>query len=118
MPGSMEFMPIAKRIGSPVHNKMKEKFLNTYTGVFIKEGDMYIAYAEEIPGANTQGKTIEEARKNLKEAIELILKTNISLSRKNVNRRKLLREKIFISILKRKDFLKHPSKMILSFSLY
>lgn len=77
---------------------MREKFLNTYTAVFIKERDMFVAYAEEIPGANTQGKTIEEARKNLKEAIELIIEANITLSRKNIRRRKLLREKIFISI--------------------
>lgn len=58
---------------------MKEKFLNQYTAVIIKEGDMYIAYAEEVPGANTQGKTIEEAKENLKEAIELVIDANKDL---------------------------------------
>ena len=77
---------------------MKEKFLNTYTAVLIKDGDMYVAYAEELPGANTQGKTIEEAKENLKEAIELVIDANKQLSRKTFSKRKLLREKIFVSI--------------------
>jgi len=59
---------------------------------------MYAAYAEELPGANTQGKTIEEAKENLKEAISMIIEANIALSRKSVNRRKLLREKILVSL--------------------
>lgn len=45
----------------------------TFTGIFEKVGDWYIAYAEELPGANTQGRTLEEARENLREAIELVL---------------------------------------------
>lgn len=59
---------------------MKEKFLNTYTAVIVKDADMYVAYAEELPGANTQGKTIEEAKENLKEAIELIIEANKQLA--------------------------------------
>ena len=47
---------------------------------------MYAAYAEELPGANTQGKTIEEAKENLKEAISMIIESNIALSRKSVIR--------------------------------
>lgn len=77
---------------------MKEKFLNTYTAVIVKEGDMYVAYAEEVPGANTQGKTIDEAKENLKEAIELVIDANKQLAKKTLGRRKLLREKIFVSI--------------------
>jgi len=60
---------------------MKEKFLNTYTAVIAKEGDMYVAFAEEVPGANTQGKTIEEAKENLKEAIELVIDANKQLAK-------------------------------------
>lgn len=77
---------------------MKHKILNTYTAVIVKDGDMYAAYAEELPGANTQGKTIEEAKENLKEAISLIIETNKELSRKSLSRRKLLREKILVSL--------------------
>jgi predicted RNase H-like HicB family nuclease len=35
-----------------------------------------VAYVEEIPGANTQGRTLAEARENLKEALELVLEEN------------------------------------------
>jgi predicted RNase H-like HicB family nuclease len=44
-----------------------------FTAVFERDGEWYIAYCPEIPGANGQGKTEEEARKNLAEAIALIL---------------------------------------------
>jgi predicted RNase H-like HicB family nuclease len=50
--------------------------MNTHAGltaVFEKQGNDYIAYIEEIPGVNTQGATIDEARTNLMEALELIL---------------------------------------------
>ena len=77
---------------------MKEKVFNTYTAVILKDGDFYAAYAEELPGANTQGRTVEEAKENLKEAIELIIEANKELSRKIVKKKKLLREKIFVSI--------------------
>ena len=48
---------------------------NTFTAAFVKDGDWYMAYVEELPGANTQGKTIEEAQENLKEAAELYLES-------------------------------------------
>jgi len=51
--------------------------INTFTAVFeeAEEGG-YIAYVAEVPGATTQGETLEEARENLREAIELVLETN------------------------------------------
>ncbi len=55
---------------------------SVFTGVFEKVGDWYIGYAEELPGANTQGRTLEEARENLKEAIELVLISNRELADK------------------------------------
>ena len=45
-----------------------------FTAVFERDGEWYIAYCPEIPGANGQGKTKEEARESLAEAIALILK--------------------------------------------
>jgi predicted RNase H-like HicB family nuclease len=47
-----------------------------FTAVFEKHGRWYIAYVEEIPGVNTQGRTLAEARENLKEALELVLEEN------------------------------------------
>ena len=46
------------------------------TAVFIEVPEGYIGFAEELPGANTQGETLEEARENLQEAIEMILEAN------------------------------------------
>ncbi len=46
---------------------------NEFTAVFEREGEWYIAYCPEIPGANGQGRTKEEARQSLAEAIALIL---------------------------------------------
>lgn len=46
------------------------------TAVFKKVKNGYIGYVEEMPGANTQGLTLEETRENLKEAIELVLEAN------------------------------------------
>jgi predicted RNase H-like HicB family nuclease len=46
---------------------------NEFTAVFERDGDWYLAYCPEIPGANGQGKTKEEARTSLAEAIALIL---------------------------------------------
>jgi predicted RNase H-like HicB family nuclease len=48
----------------------------TFTAVFQQDGPWWVAWAEELPGANTQGATLEEARENLKEAIALILEVN------------------------------------------
>ena len=46
---------------------------NEFTAVIERDGDWYIAYCPEIPGANGQGRTKEEARASLAAAIALIL---------------------------------------------
>ena len=48
---------------------------NQFTAVFKKTKDWVVAWIEEIPGVNTQGKTLSEARENLREALSLILET-------------------------------------------
>ncbi|MGO9589196.1 MAG: type II toxin-antitoxin system HicB family antitoxin [Candidatus Acidiferrales bacterium] len=50
-----------------------------FTAIIEKKGRWYIGTIEEIPGVNTQGRTLSEVRRNLKEAIELILESNRSL---------------------------------------
>ena len=54
-----------------------------FTAVYQKRGKWCLAWIEEIPGVNTQGRTKKEARENLKEALALILDTNRKLARKN-----------------------------------
>ncbi|HXX14002.1 MAG TPA: type II toxin-antitoxin system HicB family antitoxin [Candidatus Eremiobacteraceae bacterium] len=53
-----------------------------FTSVIEKRGKWYVAYIEEIPGMNTQGRTLAEARPNLKEALTLVLEANRALSEK------------------------------------
>jgi predicted RNase H-like HicB family nuclease len=50
--------------------------LREFTAVITKRGRWYVAYVEEIPGANTQGRTLAEARRNLNEASQLVLESN------------------------------------------
>jgi len=47
--------------------------MQSYTGVFIKDGEWISAFIEEIPGVNTQGKTLEEAKENLVDALKMII---------------------------------------------
>ncbi len=56
---------------------------NQFTAVYKKTKEWFVAWVEEIPGVNTQGKTINEARENLREALFLILETNRKSARKN-----------------------------------
>jgi len=50
------------------------------TAVFKKVPEGYIGFIEELPGANTQGRTLEETRANLEEAITLVLEANRALA--------------------------------------
>jgi len=50
------------------------------TAVFRKVPEGYIAFVEELPGANTQAATLDEARRNLKEAVALVLEANRTLA--------------------------------------
>ena len=69
-----------------------------YEEVPESEGGGYVAYAEELPGAITEGDTLEEARANLRDAIELLLEANRSLTGKPVQGKKITREKISIPV--------------------
>ncbi len=57
----------------------------------------YIGFAEELPGANTQGKTLKEARANLREAIRLVVEANRVLAKGSVGKRNTIREKLRIA---------------------
>lgn len=60
---------------------MKKLRSNEMRAVIKKRGKWYIAYIQGIPGANTQGRTRRSARRNLKEALQLILETRRYLSK-------------------------------------
>ena len=62
------------------------------TAVFQKVPEGYIGFVEELPGANTQGATLEEARANLVEAVQLVLEANRSLAEEAIRGRDVIRE--------------------------
>jgi len=62
------------------------------TAVFMQVPEGYIAFVEELPGANTQGETLDEARANLREAVELVLEANRELSEKSIVGQSVTRE--------------------------
>jgi len=64
------------------------------TAVYLKVPEGYVAFAEELPGANTQGETLEEARENLREAISLVLEANRILSEESLEGRDVIKENL------------------------
>ena len=62
------------------------------TAVYQKVPEGYIGFVEELPGANTQGATLEEARENLKEAIELVMQANRILAEEELENQEFIRE--------------------------
>lgn len=67
---------------------MKEKL----TAIFQKSPYGYIGFIEELPGANTQGKTLEETRKNLIEAVQLVLDANRQLLEEELKGLEIIKE--------------------------
>ncbi len=63
-----------------------------FTAVFQKVPEGYIGFVEELPGANTQGATLDEARANLAEAVELVLEANRTLSEESIEGQNVIRE--------------------------
>ena len=57
--------------------------MDTFTAVYKKDGGWWVGYVEELPGAHTQGRTLDEARENLKEATRLIIEPNRELARQD-----------------------------------
>ena len=70
----------------------------TLTAVFepAAEGG-FIAFVEELPGANTQGETLDEARENLAEAVALILEANREAAEKAIAGRPVIREALRVT---------------------
>lgn len=67
------------------------------TAVFRRVPEGYIAFVEELPGANTQGETLDEARANLKEAVTLVLEANRELAAQDTADTEVIREPLRVS---------------------
>ena len=64
------------------------------TAVFEKSPYGFIGYIEELPGANTQGRTYEETKENLKEAIKLVLEANRQLAEEEIEGKEVVKESL------------------------
>ena len=67
--------PKLETIGAPL----------TFTAVYMPVPEGYIGFVEEIPGANSQGETLDEVRENLREAVQLVLEANRELKEKKLD---------------------------------
>jgi predicted RNase H-like HicB family nuclease len=67
------------------------------TAVFIQVPEGSVGFVEELPGANTQGATLEEARENLKEAVSMVLEANRELAERSIVGQAVTREPFTLS---------------------
>jgi len=70
--------------------------IREFTAIYKKNKEWYLGWIEEIPGVNTQGKTLKETKENLKEALLLILETNKFLNKKETSKGKVIKESLSI----------------------
>jgi predicted RNase H-like HicB family nuclease len=63
-----------------------------FTAVYMPVPEGYVAFVEELPGANTQGATLDEARDNLREAVALVLEANRELAENGLAGQQVTRE--------------------------
>ena len=77
---------------------MKKEKISGLTAVYRKVKEGYVAYMEEIPGVNTQGADLKEAKENLFDALREILEANREMAEKDIYGHDVLREKISIDL--------------------
>jgi predicted RNase H-like HicB family nuclease len=68
-----------------------------FTAIFRQVPEGYIGFVEELPGVNTQGATLDEARANLQEAVAMILDANRGLAQQSAGTGPVIREPLKIS---------------------
>lgn len=69
-----------------------------FAAVFEKVGEGFIGFVEELPGANTQGTTLDEARENLQDAIAQVFDANRVLAEESIREREVIREPLRIRV--------------------
>lgn len=67
------------------------------TAVYVQVPEGYIGFVEELPGANTQGATLDEARENLQEAVQLVLEANRELAEKSLAGKAVTKEPLLLA---------------------
>ena len=76
---------------------LNTRFKMKLTAVFEKVPEGYIAFVEELPGANTQADSLQEARENLAEAVEMVMEANRSLAEESLLGKTVIRETLILA---------------------
>ena len=71
--------------------------MERFTAVLEQDGDRWIASVEELPGANTQGRSLDDARENLQEAVRLVVDGNRELARRVAEGRPVIRKQLIVA---------------------
>lgn len=70
--------------------------MKRYTATCERRGKWYVGYVREVPGVNTQGRSLKEARENLKEALGLVLQAQRQLAPREKKPAGAIREPILV----------------------
>jgi predicted RNase H-like HicB family nuclease len=70
----------------------------TYNAVYLKVPEGYVGFVEELPGVSTQGEDLDEARRNLHDAVETVLEANQALTLIGTDGEEVIREPISIKL--------------------
>lgn len=82
--------------GTPFGITDEDLGAGTFSAVYQKDGEWWIGFVEELPGANAQGETLEEARESLREAVSLVLEANRELTRREFEGGDVVREPLTV----------------------
>jgi predicted RNase H-like HicB family nuclease len=72
--------------------------MERFTAVYEYDGEWWVGYVEEVPGANTQGRTLDEARDNLKDAVQLLIESNRQEIQRLADGRNVVREELLVPL--------------------
>ena len=71
--------------------------IGQFTASYMKQGKWYVGFVQEVPGVNTQGKTLAEAKRNLKEALIMVLEANREIAHR-IRGSRLIEEPLNIAV--------------------
>ena len=57
--------------------------IGQFTATYLRRGKWYLGFVQEIPGVNTQGRTLAEVKRNLREALILVIETNRQIAHRS-----------------------------------
>ncbi len=70
----------------------------SFTAIYLQVPEGFIGFVEELPGANTQGATLDEARANLQEAVAMVIEANRELAEESLRGQNVIRESFSLSV--------------------